>query len=197
MARIPRILVTGEPTAYHVISRTALDGYPIVDAEKDYFIELIRKIVALYFVEILGFCLMSNHFHLLVRMLPDTDFSDKEIKRRHFDFYGKDRVLADGQIPYYREKWSSLSEFIREIKLSFTRYYNRRHNRRGYFWGDRFKSVVVENGDTLINCLAYIDLNPIRAGLVDRPEEYRWSSIGHHVQAGKKDNFLSLDFGRF
>ena len=66
---------------------------------------------------------------------------------------------------------------------------------RGYFWGDRFKSVVVENGDTLINCLAYIDLNPIRAGLVDRPEAYRWSSIGHHVQAGKKDNFLSLDFG--
>ena len=195
MARIPRILITGEPTAYHIISRSALDGYPIGDAEKDYFVELIRKFAALYFIDILGFCCMGNHFHILVRMLPDTDFSDVDIKKRYHTLYGKDRALVDGQIPYYREKWSSLSEFIREIKLSFTRFYNRRHNRRGYFWGDRFKSVVVENGDTLINCLAYIDLNPIRAGLVDRPEEYRWSSIGHHVQAGKKDNFLSLDFG--
>jgi putative transposase len=61
--------------------------------------------------------------------------------------------------------------------------------------GDRFKSVIVEKGETLINCLAYIDLNPLRAGLVDRPEDYRWNSLGYHVQTGNKDNFLSLDFG--
>ena len=65
----------------------------------------------------------------------------------------------------------------------------------GDFWGDRFKSVIVENGETLINCLAYIDLNPIRAGLVERPEDYRWNSLGYHIQTGNKDNFLSLDFG--
>jgi hypothetical protein len=53
----------------------------------------------------------------------------------------------------------------------------------------------VEKGETLINCLAYIDLNPLRAGLVERPEEYRWNSLGYHVQTGNKDNFLSLDFG--
>jgi putative transposase len=47
----------------------------------------------------------------------------------------------------------------------------------------------------LINCLACIDLNPLRAGLVDRPEEYRWNSLGYHIQTGNKDNFLSLDFG--
>jgi hypothetical protein len=72
---------------------------------------------------------------------------------------------------------------------------NRRHRRRGYFWGDRFKSVIVENGETLINCLAYIDLNPLRAGLVERPEQYRWNSIGYHIQTNNKDNFLSTDFG--
>jgi hypothetical protein len=55
--------------------------------------------------------------------------------------------------------------------------------------------VIVENGETLINCLAYIDLNPLRAGLVERPEDYRWNSMGYHVQTGNKDNFLSLDFG--
>ena len=49
---------------------------------------------------------------------------------------------------------------MREIKVGFARFYNRRYNRHGYFWGDRFKSFIVENGETLINCLAYIDLNP-------------------------------------
>ena len=94
-----------------------------------------------------------------------------------------------------REKLSNLSEFVPEIKVDFARYYNQRNNRQGYFWGDRFKSVIVEKGETLINCLAYIDLNPLRAGLVDRPEEYRWNSLGYHIQTGNKDNFLSLILG--
>jgi len=55
--------------------------------------------------------------------------------------------------------------------------------------------VIVDNGDTLINCLAYIDLNPFRAGLVKKPEEYRWSSLGYHIQWKNKGGFLSLDFG--
>jgi hypothetical protein len=84
---------------------------------------------------------------------------------------------------------------MREIKVNLARFYNRRHGRRGYFWGDRFKSVIVENGATLINCLAYIDLNPLRAGLVERPEQYRWNSLGYHIQTGNEGNFLSLDFG--
>lgn len=84
---------------------------------------------------------------------------------------------------------------MKEIKQGFPRCYNRRNNRKGFFWSERFKSVIVDNGETLINCLAYIDLNPMRAGLVDKPEDYRWSSIGYHVQANNKDNFLSLDFG--
>jgi putative transposase len=98
-------------------------------------------------------------------------------------------------IPSLRLKLSNLSEFIREIKVGFARCYNRRHNRRGYFWGERFKSVIVENGETLINCLAYIDLIPLRAGLVERPEQYRWNSLGYHLQTNNRDNFLSTDFG--
>ncbi|RTZ95856.1 MAG: hypothetical protein DSY90_12050, partial [Deltaproteobacteria bacterium] len=54
---------------------------------------------------------------------------------------------------------------------------------------------IVEDGNTLINCLAYIDLNPVRAGIVEKPEDYRWNSIGYHVQTENKDGFLSLDFG--
>ncbi len=89
-----------------------------------------------------------------------------------------------------------LEILFEEIKQEFSRFYNKRHSRRGFFWGDRFKSVIVENGETLVNCLAYIDLNPVRAGIAGRPEDYRWNSIGWHVRTGNKDGFLSLDFGQ-
>jgi REP element-mobilizing transposase RayT len=195
MPRTQRLIINDETAVYHVMSRSALDGFPLADIEKDFMLDLIRRYSALYLVEILGFCLMGNHFHILVRMFPEYKFTDDDIKKRYESFYGNDRVFAAGQIPSLRAKLSSLSEFIREIKVRFARYYNRRHHRRGYFWGDRFKSVIVENGETLINCLAYIDLNPLRAGLVERPEDYRWNSLGYHIQTGNKDNFLSLDFG--
>ena len=138
---------------------------------------------------------MGNHAHLLVKMIPECNFTDDEIQKRVESFYGDSREFTEGQIPYLREKLSSLSELMREIKVGFARYYNRRHNRRGYFWGDRFKSVIVDKGETLVNCLAYIDLNPLRAGLVNRPEDYRWNSLGYHLQTENKDQFLSTDFG--
>jgi len=138
---------------------------------------------------------MGNHFHILVKMFPEYKFTDEDIQKRYKAFYGDERTFTAGWIPSLREKLSSLSEFVREIKVGFTRYYNNRHNRRGYFWGDRFKSVIVEKEETLINCLAYIDLNPLRAGIVSRPEDYRWNSLGYHVQTNNRDNFLSTDFG--
>jgi REP element-mobilizing transposase RayT len=195
MPRTSRLIISDEKAVYHVMSRTALDGFPLNDVEKDFMLDLIKNFSALYFTEILGFCIMGNHFHLLVKMIPANRFTDKQIQKRFKTFYGDSREFTEGQIPYLREKLSSLSEFMREIKVGFARYYNRRHNRRGYFWGDRFKSVIVEKGETLINCLAYIDLNPLRAGMVDRPEDYRWNSLGYHLQTENKDRFLSTDFG--
>jgi len=138
---------------------------------------------------------MGNHFHILVRMFPEHKYTDEDIQKRYESFYGDDSMFAAGWIPALREKLSSLSEFVKEIKQSFSRYYNKRHHRRGTLSGERFKSLIVEKGETLINCLAYIDLNPIRAGIVERPEDYRWNSLGYHIQTGNKDNFLSLDFG--
>jgi putative transposase len=195
MARTPRMMVTGEPTAYHIISRTALDGYVLGDVEKEFFVKLLKKQAAVYFAEIIGYCVMGNHFHLLVRMLSGSGLSDEDIIKRYQGIYGEEVFLPQERIDYYRQKWSSLSEFVKELKLGMSRFYNKRHGRRGFFWGDRFKSLIVEKGDTLINCLAYIDLNPVRAGLVERPEEYRWSGIGYHVQTGNAGGLLSVNYG--
>ncbi len=197
MPRIARLIVKGEPAVYHIISRTALDGFVMGDIEKDYLLSLIKKLSKIYFTEVFGFSVLGNHFHLLVRMHPGEDYDDEEIKRRFHLYYGegKEITIGEDQIPYFRMKWGNLSEYVKEIKQTFSRFYNRRHDRKGFFWSDRFKSVLVDEGETLINCLAYIDLNPVRAGIVEKPEEYRWSSIGYHVQRNNDGEFLSLDFG--
>jgi len=197
MPRNARMIVEGEAAVYHVISRTALDGFVLGDVENDYLLKLIKDLSAVYFSEILAFCLMGNHFHLVVRMHPGDEYGDEDIRKRFERYYEQDkkRILLPGQIPTFRNKWMSLSEFVKEIKQGFSRFYNKRHKRKGFFWSDRFKSVLVEDGETLINCLAYVELNPVRAGIVDRPEAYRWSSLGYHLQTGNKGSFLSLDFG--
>jgi len=198
MPRIARMIIKDEPAVYHVMSRTALKGYVLGSLEKEYLLEWIKKLSQVYFSEVLGFCLMGNHFHLLVRMHRPEQYSDEEVRQRFKLYYGpkaQEEFLTLEEISQLRQKWSSLSEYVKEIKQGFSRYYNRRHDRKGFFWSERFKSVIVDKGETLINCLAYLDLNPIRAGLVSKPEEYRWSSIGYHVQTANKHDFLSLDFG--
>ncbi|MDH3349636.1 MAG: transposase [Desulfobulbaceae bacterium] len=197
MPRIARMLVKGEPAVYHVMTRTALDGYVLGDVEKDHLFKLIQKLSSIYFTELLGYCIMGNHFHLLVRMNQEENYSDEEIIHRFQLYYGEGLKIdpTKGQLPALRAKWENLSEYIKEIKQQFSRFYNKRHNRRGFFWAERFKSIIVDNGETLINCLAYIDLNPVRAGLVERPEDYRWCSLGYHLQTNNKNDLLSLDFG--
>ncbi len=195
MPRIARLINREEKTAYHLMSRTALDGFPFGDVEKAELAQIIKKFSKLFFVDVFGYCIMSNHFHILVQVCPGAHFSDEEILKRCKAHYGKDLTLSDEQLSFYREKMSSLSDYMKEIKQAFSWYYNKLHNRRGTLWGERYKSLIVENGETLVNCLAYIDLNPVRAGLVEKPEDYRWCSLGYHVQSNNKDNFLSLDLG--
>jgi REP element-mobilizing transposase RayT len=178
-----------------VISRTALDGFPFGPVEKDRFVSILKWFARIYFAEILGYAVMDNHVHILIRMLPERNYSDADIEARFKIKYGDDAVFPVGRIDHFRKKWANLSEFVREVKQTFSRYYNKTKGRKGTLWGERFKSVIVERGETLINCLAYIDLNAIRAGIVKRPEDYRWCSLGYHSQTGNRDGFLSTDFG--
>ena len=123
MARIPRLLLSGESATYHVVSRTALQGFVLDDVEKDRFVRLLRHLAAVYFTELFGFCVMGNHVHLLLRMRRADEFSDDEIRRRFILYYGEARAqtLGEDQLPFYGGKWASLSEFVKELKQSFSR----------------------------------------------------------------------------
>jgi putative transposase len=82
----------------------------------------------------------------------------------------------------------NLSEFMKTLLQRFTRWFNRTHNRSGTLWEERYKSVIVESGVAARTMAAYIDLNPVRAGMVSDPAEYRWSSYGEAVGGGPKGN---------
>jgi hypothetical protein len=81
-----------------------------------------------------------------------------------------------------------LSDFMKTLLQRFTRWFNRTHNRTGTLWEERFKSVIVESGTAARTIAAYIDLNPVRAGMVSDPADYRWSSYGEAVGGGAKGN---------
>jgi hypothetical protein len=77
----------------------------------------------------------------------------------------------------------SLSEFMKTLLQRFTRWHNRERERSGNLWEETFKSVVVEDGIASKTIAAYIDLNPVRAGMIQDPAEYRWSSYGEAMGA--------------
>ena len=131
MPRAARMVIRGEPGVYHVMSRTCLNGFPFGDVEKDELLNIIQRFSKLFFVEILGFCLLDNHLHLVLRMLPGNTISDEEIEKRLRNHYGREFELSDDRTPYYRDKLSSLASFMKEIKQAFSVYYNRRHHRSG------------------------------------------------------------------
>jgi len=77
---------------------------------------------------------------------------------------------------------------MKTLLQRFTRWFNRTHKRSGTLWEERFKSVIVESGTAARTIATYIDLNPVRAGMVEDPANYRWSSYGEAVGGGRKGN---------
>jgi REP element-mobilizing transposase RayT len=81
MPRIARMVIPDQKTVYHVMSRTALNGFPFGDADKDELVKILKRLNRLYFTELIGFAIMGNHFHIRVRMIPGHHHSDKDIQR--------------------------------------------------------------------------------------------------------------------
>ncbi|WP_273266794.1 transposase [Flexistipes sinusarabici] len=193
MARTKRFKINGDVGYYHVISRTVGGEFLLGDVEKEKLMSVIMQFSSLYFVSVIGYCIMDNHFHLLVKTLSVEDVNNEELKER-LSRHNKNisNEITESEILRYKEKLTDISEYVKSIKMTFSRWYNKRNNRRGYLWGDRFKSVLVESGESLLNMLAYIDLNPVRAKICSKPEEYRWCSFSDRL-AKKNDDFLSFE----
>ncbi len=191
---------------YHCLSRVVDRRIVFHAAEKEVFRSILRKLERFLGVKVVTYCLMGNHFHLLLEV-PDKETMPKLDAEQLLELLPLlyDEVLVDqvrreletarksGNLGWerrilerYERRRFDLSVFLRELKQRVSIFYNRRNRRVGTLWEARFKSVLLEGGEeTLRTVAAYIDLNPVRAGLVERPEDYRWSGYGEACGAGK------------
>ncbi|MFZ9936888.1 MAG: transposase [Luteolibacter sp.] len=111
-----------------------------------------------------------------------------EARKAHYTSEGGLGAAVEAIHERFTYRMQDLSEFMKGLLQRFTQWFNRRHSRSGTLWEDRFKSVIVEDGVAARTMAAYIDLNPVRAGMVQDPADYRWSSHGEAVGGGKKGN---------
>ncbi len=201
--RLSRIKLDGAAT-YHVMSRVIEHRFICGDTEKSFLHGLMRRMESFTGCEVRTYAFMDNHFHILLHVPERRELSDEEVKRRAAILYGKrkfaimtmnwemwiekgreDRVKA--QLDGFRSRMYDVSEFMKTFKQRFSIYYNANHGRRGEgtLWHDRFRSVLVEESEyAQVTVAAYIDLNPVRAGVVKDPKDYRWSGYAEALGRG-------------
>jgi len=194
-----------ESAIYHCVSRVVDRAFKFGDEERDVFVQMMRRYETFCGVKVLSYCVMSNHFHILVKVPPECDqeVGDAVILERMKGVYSKayvadvERTLKKHEKNHatkasrlvretFTNRMCDLSEFMKMLKWRFSCWFNKKHGRVGTLWESRFKSVLVEDGVAARTMAAYIDLNPVRAGMVSDPKDYRWCSYAEAV-AGSAD----------
>jgi hypothetical protein len=193
---MPRIKFPERSTVHHVIARCTAGDRLLADEDREMLRKQLEKTATFCGIQVLAFVFLANHFHLLIRVPAldsRNDLSQEAILGRVGALYGantrkdlqaalksvvsSETKMATDQVARYRSLMCDLSQFMKLYKMRFTRWYNVVHGRFGTLWAERFRSIVVEDNPRAIQALAaYIDLNPVRAGLCDDPKDYRFCS---------------------
>ena len=202
----PRFKIESRSSAavYHCMSHTVSE-VRLDDCAKEILRKQLWQVADYCGVQVLAYAIMSNHFHVLVRVPLKTDnVPDAELLRRHNVLHPKLSKPQAARMKLVREqlktngpeavKWrkqqlglmGDISPFMKLFKQRFSIWFNRTHDRRGTLWSERFKSVLVEGrGNVLITMAAYIDLNPVRAGMTDDPKDYRFCGYAEALTGNK------------
>ncbi|MCC5839845.1 MAG: hypothetical protein JJT96_06965 [Opitutales bacterium] len=190
-----------------MVSRVVDRSFRLTDVDKEVFRGLLRRVAEFCGVRVLTYAILDNHFHLLVEVPASPgEPDDEELRRRARLLYGEerkgqplsffriDRALAAGGDIRERMRalligrMGSLPMFVKILKQRFSIIYNRKQDRLGTLWEDRFHSVLVEDSAAALTAVAaYIDLNAVRAGIVRDPKDYQFSGYGE--AAGTRQGF--------
>ena len=184
---------------YHIISRIIERARRLDDNEKERFCRVMHAVAGFSGIEILTFAVLGNHFHILACIPECGEISDAELLRRLDFIYDKSLVdnisstlqtyrgekndqAADVLKKRYTYRMNDLSEFMKTLKQRISQSYNHRHERHGTLWEGRFRSLLVEGSPGALSTIAaYIDLNSMRAGIINDPKDYRFCGYGEAV----------------
>jgi putative transposase len=207
--RMPRAGRKGVDGVHHVVSRVCGRQFLLTDGEKEAFRGLLRRVAGFCGVEVITFALLDNHFHLLIEVPGKVgELSDEALLERARLLYGKERksqalsmarieaaLRVGGEVREAMRgllmgRMASLPMFMKILKQRYSILFNRKYDRVGTLWEGRFRSVLVENTRVALRAVAaYIDLNPVRAGVTDDPKDYRFSGYGEAVGSGKLKDY--------
>lgn len=209
--RMRRLKFVDRAACYHVMSRTVLGLRLFEDTDKEVLRKMIRKVSLFCGIEVLTYCIMGNHFHILIRVPEREELTDSELVSRFACLYPeptkyqllspqmlKRKLQAGGEEAEalrqkYLARMGDLSHFMKLLKQRFAIWYHKNHGTYGTLWADRFKSVLVEGKASALSVVsAYIDLNPVRAGLVSDPKDYRFCGYAEAV-AGSRESIAGLE----
>jgi putative transposase len=205
--REPRIKIPSEiaEALYHCMSRTVNGEKLFKDADKEMLRRMIWLLVEFCGLQLVTYAILSNHFHVFVRVLLAGPISDEELLRRYRLLHSAKttrnemrfeilRAQLAANTPYavqWRRRilrlMNDVSQFMKLLKQRFSIWFNKTHNRFGTLWAERFKSVLIEpDCEAVAEVAAYIDLNAVRAKLVDDPKDYRFCGYAEAVAGNEQ-----------
>jgi REP element-mobilizing transposase RayT len=193
---------------YHCISRCvrraflcgedSLTGFNF-EHRRQWIIDRIKLLCTVFAVDLCAYAIMSNHYHIVVRIDADQvkNWSDEEVARRWLQIFSgpllmhqyldnADLTAMESEwvaelITIWRERLCDLSWFMRCLNEPIARMANREDHCTGRFWEGRFKSQALLDARAVLACMAYVDLNPIRAAMAKTPEKSNYTSIQERI----------------
>ncbi|MDT8954716.1 transposase [Aeromonas caviae] len=195
---------------YHCISRCVRraflcgeDKYSGQNFEhrRVWLIERIRLLSQVFAIDVCAYAIMSNHYHLVlhVNTASAESWSDEEVAQRWTTLYKAPLLVSrwlGGELKYkaeinktlelideWRERLQDISWFMRNLNEFVAREANKEEGCKGRFWEGRFKSQALLDEKALLSCMAYVDLNPVRAGMAQSIEESEFTSIYERIHS--------------
>ena len=155
----------------------------------------ILELSEVFAIDLFGYAVMSNHYHLVVEVVPQRvqEWSDEEVVSRWLSVCGpRDEelrairtatlLLDSEKVSLLRERLGSLSWFMRFMNEPIARMANREDRCKGRFWEGRFKSIALLDEAAVVACMAYVDLNPVRAKITQQVESAPYTSVRRRTE---------------
>ena len=215
-----KYLISPEDTPYyHVMARCVrraflcgVDKYSGNNYEhrRQPIVERIKFLAGIFNIEVCAYAIMSNHYHLVLKINSTEKWSEKQVlsywselcqlkplcqRLLENDVMGYGELeLAHRQTDVYRKRLMSISWFMKLLNEHIAKECNKEEGIGGKFFESRFKSQALLDEKALLTCMAYVDLNPIRAAMAQTPEDSDYTSIQERIKA-KKSSLLNLGLG--
>lgn len=183
-------------TYHHLGSRIAHRVYFLREDERNEFVDRMFRVAAFTGVELVGWCIMTNHFHIMAYLPRPVELDEEEVLHRYSILKGKDAMhflaeqfkqwratpgseaLVGRELVRLKSMMYSIAWFMKIIKQWTTEEYNRRYSHKGTLWeATYFDRVVDDTLEAKAHALGYVHLNPIRAAASAGYDDYPWSSF--------------------